>query len=101
MKFVVGFIFASFFCIANSAFADSNYAGIMASNGCVNCHGAEGRGTTIGNIPPLIGRSEKFLAAAMEGYKEGTLKGTVMNRVMKNFDKGKIVVLAIYFSSIK
>ncbi|WPO46641.1 c-type cytochrome [Pseudomonas sp. S1Bt23] len=101
MKFLVGFVVASFFCVANLALAGGDEYGMMAGNGCVNCHGVEGRGTTVGNIPPLKGRSKEFLVTAMEGYKTGTLHGTVMNRVMKDFDAQKIDVLATYFSSIK
>jgi cytochrome c553 len=101
MKLSIGFIFASSLCIADFASANGNDAGVMASNGCVNCHGVEGRGTATGNVPSLIGRSKEFLAAAMQGYKRGTLQGTVMNRVMKDFDEEKISFLADYFSGIK
>ena len=101
MNFLIGLVFTSTFCIANLASANTNDTGVMASNGCVNCHGAEGRGAAIGNIPSLIGRPKEFLIAAMEDYKKGTLQGTLMNRVMKDFDERKISLLADYFSAMK
>ncbi|BBN57393.1 hypothetical protein TRE132_55180 [Pseudomonas chlororaphis subsp. aurantiaca] len=101
MKFAIAFVAVSFFGVSNLAFANANEAGVMVSNGCVNCHGEEGRGAAVGNIPPLKGRSKEFLVTAMEGYRKGTLHGTVMNRVMKDFDDQKIDVLATYFSSVK
>lgn len=81
--------------------ADSNLTGVMLSNGCVNCHGADGRGATVGNIPPLKARPKEFLETAMKAYKSGTRQGTVMNRVMMDIDDQHITLLADYFSSIK
>ncbi|MGU9853437.1 c-type cytochrome [Pseudomonas koreensis] len=86
---------------AGIVLASEDVVGIMAANGCVNCHGSEGRGSDVGNIPPLFGHSREFLVVALNGYKSGSLHGTVMNRVMKDVDEKKIEVLANYFSSIK
>ncbi|GFM89766.1 hypothetical protein PSCICO_51650 [Pseudomonas cichorii] len=96
-----GLVAVPFFFMSSLAFAESDVAGVMATNGCVNCHGFEGRGTRDGNIPALAGRPKEFLVTVMEGYKKGTLQGTVMNRVLKDFDEQKIEFLANYFSSIK
>ncbi|NCE84247.1 c-type cytochrome [Pseudomonas palleroniana] len=90
-----------FFLCANTIVADENFAGVMTSNGCVNCHGFEGRGGVAGNIPPLQGRSKEFLRTTMQGYKQKVLSGTVMNRIMKDIDDEKIEMLAEYFSEIK
>ncbi|MCV4342570.1 c-type cytochrome [Pseudomonas capsici] len=103
MRFLVGLVAVPFYFFASFAFADVDVdeAGVMATNGCVNCHGVEGRGTKVGNIPALAGRPKEFLVTVMVGYKRGTLQGTVMNRIMKDFDEQKIDFLANYFSSIK
>ncbi|PKH22859.1 cytochrome c, class I [Pseudomonas fluorescens] len=94
-------MFMLFFLCATTAAAEENVIGIMASNGCVNCHGYEGRGGAIGTIPSLQGRSKEFLRTAMQAYKHNVSHGTVMNRVMKDMDDRKIEVLAEYFSGIK
>lgn len=90
-----------FFLRATTAAAQEGVIGIMASNGCVNCHGYEGRGGTIATIPLLQGRSKEFLRTAMLDYKHNVSHGTVMNRVMKDVDDRMIEVLAEYFSGIK
>lgn len=97
----------SFFSILTLLFftgiasADSHLTGLMLSNGCVNCHGAEGQGSAVGNIPPLKGQPKVFLETAMKAYKSGTRQGTLMNRVMKEIDDQHITLLADYFNSIK
>lgn len=85
----------------NAVMASEDTIGIMTANGCVNCHGAGGRGSDVGNIPPLMGHSKEFLVFALNGYKSGSLSGTVMNRVMKDIDEENIEILANYFSSVK
>lgn len=86
---------------ANFATANSDTLALMLSNGCVNCHGTEGRGSPYGNIPPLNGRSRDFLETTMKSFKSGARQSTIMNRIMKDLDDERIAFLAIYFSSIK
>lgn len=83
------------------ASADSHLTGLMLSNGCVNCHGTEGQGSAVGNIPPLKGRPKFFLETAMKEFKSGARPGTIMNRVMNEIDDQHITLLADYFNSIK
>ncbi|MDR9862714.1 MULTISPECIES: c-type cytochrome [Pseudomonas] len=101
MRLSLVFTITSFLLATNIALAGDDLVGVMAANGCVNCHGVEGRGSAVGNIPPLSGRSKDFLVFTLNGYKTGSLQGTVMNRIMKDIDDKQIDRLANYFTSFK
>ena len=91
---LVGLIIA-----ASSLQADSRVESFMLSNGCINCHGFEGQRTQ-GAIPSLAGQSESYLYKTLAAYREGTLKGTIMNRVMEGYDDQALRQLAEYYSRL-
>ena len=71
----------------------------MLSNGCINCHGFEGQRTP-GAIPSLAGQPEAYLYKTLAAYRDGTLKGTIMNRAMEGYDDQTLRQLAEYYSSL-
>ena len=71
----------------------------MLSNGCINCHGFEGQRTP-GAIPSLAGQPEAYLYKILAAYRDGTLKGTIMNRAMEGYDDQTLRQLAEYYSSL-
>lgn len=77
------------------------FLGMMLSNGCVNCHGYNREASIKSNIPSLAGMDKTTLISRLEGFRSGELKGTVMNRVMMDYDIKKINDLADYFSKLK
>ncbi|VVP34057.1 hypothetical protein PS862_04525 [Pseudomonas fluorescens] len=73
---------------------------LMASNGCINCHGFDGM-PDAGAIPSIAGLRREYLLRILFGYRDGSLKGTIMNRVMERVDDATVSLLADRFSSIK
>ncbi|AXI61432.1 hypothetical protein DLD99_13445 [Pseudomonas kribbensis] len=72
---------------------------LMYSNGCVNCHGLHGVRTG-GMIPSIAGQPEQYLYQVLSGYRDGSLKGTIMNRVMERMDGDRVKALAEGFGRI-
>lgn len=90
---------AAFVAPSASYAADISYAE-MAATTCFICHGAEGKFTN-GSMPPLAGYPEQFMAMRLKAYKNGELKGTIMQRHMKGYSDAEIDALAKYFGSLK
>ena len=63
------------------------------ASGCSGCHGA----AQAGGIPVIAGRPAADLAAVMRGFRDGTRKATVMDRLMKGFSASEIDALAAYW----
>lgn len=74
--------------------------GEMLATTCFQCHGPEGKFTN-GNMPPLAGYPEQFMAMRLKQYQSGDLKGTIMQRHAKGYSQEEINALAKYFSSLK
>lgn len=64
------------------------------ATGCSGCHG----GAPAGGIPVIAGRPAADLAGAMRGFRDGTRKATVMDRLMKGFSASEIEALAAYWA---
>jgi cytochrome c553 len=62
---------------------------------CLGCHPA-----TAGNGPvsTLIGRPATEIVTAMQGFRAGTLKATVMDRIAKGFTDEEIRAIADWYS---
>ncbi|MBX8474266.1 cytochrome c4 [Pseudomonas cichorii] len=91
---LIGLVFA-----VPSLQAGSLGESFMLSNGCINCHGFEGQRTP-GVIPSLAGQSEAYLYKTLKAYREGTLKGTIMNRAMEGYDDQTLRQFAEYYSRL-
>ncbi|WP_313533905.1 c-type cytochrome [Haematobacter sp.] len=66
---------------------------------CTSCHGNEGRGG--GEIPPLAGRPEAELLAAMEAFRNPGTTATIMPRLLRAYDDAEVADLARYFARVK
>jgi thiosulfate dehydrogenase len=70
--------------------------------GCVQCHGADGRG--IGDaFPPLVGQPAAYLAAQLRGWQEGTRRGDplgLMQRIARALSDEDVRTVADYFGAI-
>lgn len=82
--------------MSNSANAEMASGEVLA-NTCFSCHGPAGE--SAGAMPSLKGKTGTYITARMEGYRSGTLKATVMNRIAKGYTSQEIKSLAGYFSS--
>lgn len=86
--------------VCSSVLANEVTDALMASNGCINCHGFDGV-REAGAIPSIAGLPREYLLRTLSSYRDGSLKGTIMNRVMERTDDVTVRLLADRFSSIK
>lgn len=70
----------------------------LIANGCEACHGHDGRG--FGSVPSIAGMSERDFLSAMNGFRSGERRATVMNRIAQGFSVEEFGVLAIYYASL-
>lgn len=74
-------------------------AGKAASTQCAACHGANGTSKSP-IFPDLAGQHRAYLVAALEDYKAGRRKSSIMNAVAGSLKRADIRNLAAYFSSL-
>lgn len=79
--------------------AEGISSGELIATTCFQCHGSEGKFTN-GNMPPLAGYPEQFMAMRLKQYVTGELYGTIMQRHMKGYSNEEIEALAKYFSAL-
>lgn len=99
MRVVIGSLFICLVFTASSLQGASRGESFMLTNGCINCHGFEGKRTP-GAIPSLAGQSEAYLYRTLVAYRAGTLKGTIMNRAMEGYDDQTLRQFAEYYSRL-
>jgi len=74
-------------------------AGKAKAAACGGCHGANGEGKA--NYPALAGKPEAETAKALEEYKAGTRKGTVMPALAKSLSEQDMANLGAFYASLK
>ncbi|WP_330211567.1 c-type cytochrome [Pseudomonas sp. AM4(2022)] len=99
MHVVIGSLFIGLVFAVPGVQAGNRGEPFMLSNGCINCHGFEGRRTP-GAIPSLAGQPEAYLYKTLAAYRDGTLKGTIMNRAMEGYDDRTLRQFAKYYSGL-
>ncbi|AZE74106.1 putative cytochrome c4 [Pseudomonas synxantha] len=99
MRMVIGSLLIGLVFAAPNLQAGDRSESFMLSNGCINCHGFEGQRAP-GAIPSLAGQSEAYLYKTLAAYRDGTLKGTIMNRAMEGYDDQTLRRFAKYYSSL-
>lgn len=99
MRVVIGSLLTALVFAVSSLQAGSRGEPFMLSNGCINYHGFEGQRTP-GAIHSLAGQSEAYLYKTLAAYRDGTLKGTIMNRAMEGYDDHALRQFAGYYSRL-
>ncbi|AJO78430.1 c-type cytochrome [Pseudomonas sp. MRSN 12121] len=99
MRVVIGPLLIGLVLVVPSLQAGGRGESFMLSNGCINCHGFEGQRTP-GAIPSLAGQSETYLFKTLTAYRDGKLKGTIMNRAMEGYDDPTLRQFAEYYSRL-
>ncbi|MFA7893823.1 MULTISPECIES: c-type cytochrome [Pseudomonas putida group] len=97
MRVVIGMLLVGLAFAAPDVQGGNQGELFMLTNGCINCHGFEGQRPP-GVIPSLVGRTEASLYKTLTAYRDGILKGTIMNRVMREYDDQTLRQLADYYS---
>jgi sulfide dehydrogenase cytochrome subunit len=71
--------------------------GAVLGGTCAACHGYNG--SSVGIIPSIAGNKVEYFVDAMEGFKSGERKSTVMGRIAKGYSSEEINRMAEFFAS--
>jgi cytochrome c553 len=69
--------------------------------GAASCSGCHSTGATASSIPRLYGRDAGDIEKAMAGFRDGSLPGTVMNRIAKGFTDEESRAIAAWLAAQK
>ncbi len=72
----------------------------LAAEGCLGCHGPEGRGGAPG-AAAINGRSPAEMVAIMTAFRSNERPGTIMGRIARGYTDAEIAAVAEYFSRIR
>jgi sulfide dehydrogenase cytochrome subunit len=78
----------------------SGASGAMLASTCEGCHGTDGvsQGPA---TPSIAGMSQDYLSEAMEEFRDGDTKSTIMGRVAKGYSDTEIVAMSAYYAAQK
>jgi len=65
---------------------------------CIACHGSNGM-SSIRAAPNLVGQSKDYLVAALNAYKDGTRKNSMMAGIVKNLSDANMESVAAYYAN--
>lgn len=71
----------------------------LAAEGCLGCHGPEGRGAP--GVAAINGRDRAELAALMLAFRANERPGTIMGRIARGYTEAEIAAVADHFSRIR
>ena len=99
-KLTLAALAACFLFIAPAQAADVAAGKALAEDGCVDCHGDDGKGDD--DNPAINGWSVEKFTQAMKEYQDGTrTKNQKMIKAAKKLDDKQIADLAAYYASLK
>jgi cytochrome subunit of sulfide dehydrogenase len=79
----------------------ASVAAPLAAQGCIGCHGPNGAGVAIGDVPAIAGLEAQGLASALLAFRGNERPGTIMNRVARGYSDAEIAAVAAYFAAQK
>jgi cytochrome subunit of sulfide dehydrogenase len=71
----------------------------LAAEGCIGCHGPDGRGVTGG--ASINGRDRAEMIAILTAFRANERPGTIMGRIARGYTEAEIAAVAEYFSRIR
>jgi sulfide dehydrogenase cytochrome subunit len=71
----------------------------LAAEGCLGCHGPDGRGAT--GVAAIAGRDRAELTAIMLAFRANERPGTIMGRIARGYTEAEIAAMADHFSRIR
>jgi sulfide dehydrogenase cytochrome subunit len=72
----------------------------LAAEGCLGCHGPEGRGGVPG-AAAINGRSAAEMIAIMTAFRANERPGTIMGRIARGYTDAEIAAVADHFARIR
>ena len=82
--------------LAKTTWGDAK-AGQTKAAACAACHGADGNPSDP-QYPRLAGQSERYIAAALEGYRKGDRSHPTMRAIAGSLSDEDILDLAAYYA---
>ncbi len=94
-------LLTAFAALPASAAGDAE-AGAKLAYTCLGCHGIKGYRNAYPSfrVPKLGGQHEKYLVAALKGYRDGTRKHMTMQAQAQSLSEQEIEDVAAYFASL-
>ncbi len=77
----------------------SGASGTMLASTCEGCHGTDGNSNGPAT-PTIAGMSEDYLIEAMEEFRDGDTKSTIMGRIAKGYTDGEIEAMSAYYAEV-
>ena len=74
-------------------------SGAMLGATCAACHGTNG--SSVGILPSLASAPASYFVDSMKGFKDGSRKATVMDRIAKGYSDEEIELMGDFFSQQK
>jgi len=71
----------------------------LAAEGCLGCHGPEGKGAIGGAA--IAGRDRAELIAIVKAFRANERAGTIMGRIARGYTDAEIESVAEHFSRIR
>jgi cytochrome c553 len=68
----------------------------LAAEGCLGCHGPEGRGA--GAVPALAGRDAGELRTLLQAFRAGERPATIMDRIARGYGEEELAAVAAHFA---
>jgi sulfide dehydrogenase cytochrome subunit len=93
-----GLILAGGVALSSTALAATS-SGAMLSATCAACHGTNG--SSVGILPSLASAPSSYFVDSMKGFKSGTRKATVMDRIAKGYSDEEIQLMGDFFAAQK
>lgn len=75
----------------------SGASGAMLASTCEGCHGTDGNSNGPAT-PSIAGMSEDYLTEAMEEFRDGDTKSTIMGRVAKGYTDEEIEAMSAFYA---
>jgi cytochrome subunit of sulfide dehydrogenase len=96
LALVVGVALAGVAVLSATAFAAD------APPGATSCSGCHSPTATDASTPPgLVGRDPAKMVAALQEFRGGQRKGTIMDRIVKGFTPEEIQAIAAWYGAQK
>jgi cytochrome subunit of sulfide dehydrogenase len=93
-------------CVVGAALAGAMISGTAlaadAPPGATSCSGCHSPTATDTSTPPrLVGRDPAKMVAALQEFRTGQRKGTIMDRIVKGFTPEEIQAIATWYGAQK
>lgn len=66
---------------------------------CMACHGPDGK--SLGKVPNLAGQNKGAFVEAMQDFKSGARRATIMKRHASGYTDAEIEAMGEFFASLK